>query len=87
MSYNAHFSLDAFVSFIACTTYVNTIKHIETPGTHLHKAWADIPAPPMAIGYYHLPKDAKWVDTLKCMVRKQFSSQILRFFLTQSHSS
>lgn len=27
-------------------------------------------ASPMAKGYYKLPDNAKWVDTLKCMVRK-----------------
>ena len=27
-------------------------------------------ASPMAKGYYKLPDNAKWVDTLKCMVTK-----------------
>ncbi len=53
---------------------MNTIKHIETPGTHLYDAWSKIPAPSMAIGYYHLPHDAMWVDTLKCMVSFTISS-------------
>lgn len=60
--------MSMFVFFSACVTYVNTIKHIETPGTKLNLAWGNTPAPEMAIGYYHLPKDAKWVDSLKCMV-------------------
>lgn len=64
-------AMHRFVGYLeetACATYVNTIKHVETPGTHLNKAWGDMPAPPMAIGYYKLPSDALWVDTLKCMV-------------------
>lgn len=64
-------AMHRFVGYLeetACMTYVNTIREVETPGTHLHNAWANLPAPPLAIGYYHLPKDAKWVDTLKCMV-------------------
>jgi hypothetical protein len=65
-------ALHRFVGYLeetACHTYVNIIKHVETPGTHLNAAWADLPAPPMGIGYYKLPKEAKWVDCLKCMVR------------------
>jgi hypothetical protein len=64
-------SMHRFVGYLeetACTTYVNTINKIQTPGTHLHQEWAMTPAPKMAIGYYHLPKDALWVDTLKCMM-------------------
>jgi hypothetical protein len=64
-------ALHRFVGYLeetACHTYVNIIKHVETPGTNLNKAWANTPAPPMAIGYYKLSKDAKWVDTLKCMM-------------------
>ena len=69
-------SMHRFVGYLeetACHTYVNVINHIETPGTHLHKAWALTPAPPLAIGYYRLPADAKWVDTLKCMVSEFIS--------------
>lgn len=64
-------SMHRFVGYLeetACHTYVNTIRHIETPGSNLHTAWASIPAPPIAIGYYHLPADARWVDSLKCMM-------------------
>lgn len=64
-------SMHRFVGYLeetACATYVNTIRHVETPGTKLHEAWANSPAPPIAIGYYHMPKDAKWVDCLKCMM-------------------
>lgn len=64
-------SMHRFVGYLeetACTTYVNVINKIQTPGTQLHAAWANTPAPKMAIGYYRLPKDAMWVDTLKCMM-------------------
>jgi len=64
-------SMHRFVGYLeetACHTYVNTIRHIESPGTKLHASWATIAAPPIAIGYYHLPKDALWVDSLKCMM-------------------
>eukprot|EP01035_Chromulina_nebulosa_P020592 gene20592-26700_t len=64
-------SMHRFVGYLeetACHTYVNVIKHIETPGTLLHKGWAHLDAPPIAIGYYRLPSDAKWVDALKCMM-------------------
>ena len=30
--------------------------------------WSDMDASTMAKGYYHLPANAKWVDTLKCIV-------------------
>lgn len=40
----------------------------ETPGTKLHEAWKDVPAPPPAIDYWRLPPDAMWVDCLKRML-------------------
>merc|ERR1719224_342017 len=40
----------------------------ETPGTKLHAAWKDVPAPDAAIQYWALPSDAMWVDTLKRML-------------------
>jgi hypothetical protein len=52
----------------AVHTYDNIITQTETPGTPLHAAWADLPAPITAIAYWRLPKDALWVDTLKCMM-------------------
>lgn len=64
-------SMHRFVGYLeetACHTYVNIIRHIETPGTKLHTAWADLPAPDMAVGYYHLPKGSKWVESLRCMM-------------------
>ena len=66
-------SMHRFVGYLeetACHTYVNVIEKIQTPGTNLHKGWHGIPAQKMAIGYWRLPEDAQWVDTLKCMVRE-----------------
>lgn len=63
-----HLMIGMLYSLLACSTYVNTIKHVETPGTKLNEAWGNLPAPEMAVNYYHLPADAKWVDSLKCMV-------------------
>lgn len=63
-------SVHRFVGYLeetACHTYASIIDHINTPGTHLHKDWHDIAAPAIAIGYWRLPQDAKWVDALRCM--------------------
>jgi len=59
-----------FVGYLeqtACSTYHNVITHIETPGTKLHAAWAHLPAPDIAKGYWKLADDARWVDALKCI--------------------
>ena len=64
-------SMHRFVGYLeetACHTYVNIIKHIETPGTHLSNEWKDLKAPEIAISYWKLPKDALWVDVLGCMM-------------------
>jgi hypothetical protein len=60
--------LVGYLEETACTTYVTIIKHVETPGTILNENWGELPAPGMAIGYWRLPRDAKWVDALKCMM-------------------
>jgi hypothetical protein len=65
-------SMHRFVGYLeetACHTYASIISQTDKPGTHLHAAWNDLPAPAIAKGYWKLPQDAKWVDTLKCMVR------------------
>jgi hypothetical protein len=59
-----------FVGYLeetACVTYANIIDQVETPGTPLHEAWSELPAPALGRVYWKLPKDAMWVDTLKCM--------------------
>ena len=64
-------SVHRFVGYLeetACKTYLNIIDRVETPGTQLNKGWADMPAPENAIGYWKMPKDAKWIDALKCMM-------------------
>jgi hypothetical protein len=79
-------SMHRFVGYLeetACKTYVNIIAHVETPGTELNLAWKDMEASDMAKGYYKLPPDAKWVDTLKCIVSYWLSIFLLliTFFL------
>lgn len=64
-------SMHRFVGYLeetACHTYVDIIEQIETPGTNLNLAWKDLPAPAIAKGYWKLSGDAKWVDTLKCIM-------------------
>ena len=64
-------SMHRFVGYLeetAVHTYINIITHIEKPGTLLHKDWAHLAAPPIAVGYWHLPPGAKWVDALNCMM-------------------
>ena len=47
----------------------NIVNHVETPGTLLHEAWADLDAPPIAVGYWRLPPSERtWLDTLKRML-------------------
>ena len=60
-----------FVGYLeetAVHTYHNIVTHVDTPGTHLHGAWSELSSPALAIGYWRLPPDAKFVDTLKCML-------------------
>jgi len=59
-----------FVGYLeetACLTYANIIHQVETPGTPLHEAWSDLPAPNIAKTYWKLSDEAKFVDVLKCM--------------------
>mmetsp|Transcript_18891 Transcript_18891/g.53825 ORF Transcript_18891/g.53825 Transcript_18891/m.53825 type:complete len:350 (+) Transcript_18891:47-1096(+) len=63
-------SVHRFVGYLeetACLTYANIIHQVETPGTPLHQAWAELPAPALAIAYWKMPEEAMWVDALKCM--------------------
>jgi len=63
--------LHRFVGYLeetAVHTYTNIVKMTETPGTKLHTAWKDTPAPREAIEYWRLPEDAMWVDCLKRML-------------------
>lgn len=60
-----------FVGYLeetAVHTYCNVLNHLETPGTLLHSAWHTTPAPEIAKAYWHLPRDAKLLDALKCMM-------------------
>jgi len=63
--------LHRFVGYLeetAVHTYTNIVNLTNTPGTKLHDAWKDTPAPKEAIEYWQLPSDAMWVDTLKRML-------------------
>jgi hypothetical protein len=59
-----------FVGYLeetAVHTYNNIIDHCERPGTLLHTAWKDVPAPEIAKAYWKLHDNAMLVDALKCM--------------------
>merc|ERR1719389_805590 len=63
--------LHRFVGYLeetAVHTYTNIVQMTNTPGTQLHTAWKDTPAPQAAIDYWKLPPDAMWVDCLKRML-------------------
>jgi len=63
--------LHRFVGYLeetAVHTYTNIVHLTDTPGTRLHAAWKDTPAPQAAIDYWALPANAKWVDCLKRML-------------------
>merc|ERR1719231_1990856 len=63
--------LHRFVGYLeetAVHTYTNIVNTTNTPGTALHAAWKDTPAPQEAIDYWQLPADAMWVDCLKRML-------------------
>merc|ERR1712113_55242 len=60
-------SLHRFVGYleeVACDTYSSMIRLMDTPGTKLHEAWSELPAPPIAKGYWRLDRDATWRDVL-----------------------
>lgn len=63
--------LHRFVGYLeetAVHTYTNIVTTAQTPGTLLHTAWRDVPAPEVAREYWRLPDDASWVDCLKRML-------------------
>ena len=61
-----------FVGYLeetAVHTYSNILDHVEKEGTHLNKAWKDLPAPEIAKSYWNLDKEnGKWVDCLAHML-------------------
>ena len=65
-------AMHRFVGYLeetAVTTYANIVYHVEKEGTQLNKAWAHLPAPDIAIGYWALaPEERTWLDTLKRML-------------------
>jgi hypothetical protein len=63
-------AMHRFVGYLeetACFTYKRIINCIRTEGTKLNESWSELPAPPIAVGYYHLPEGAMWVDALEQM--------------------
>jgi len=53
--------LHRFVGYLeetAVHTYTNIVQQTLTPGTKLHEAWKDTPAPVEAIDYWKMPRDA-----------------------------
>lgn len=63
--------LHRFVGYLeetAVHTYTNIVKLAQTPGTKLHSAWKDTPAPPVAIEYWKMSVDATWIDCLARML-------------------
>lgn len=61
-------SLHRFVGYLeetAVITYTSLIKKTRTPGTKLNKSWGDVRASNLAKAYWHLDKDAMWVDVLE----------------------
>ena len=57
-----------FVGYLeetAVATYVTVIDKMETPGTKLHTAWSELPAPVIAKNYWRLPEDAMFLEVVK----------------------
>ncbi|KAJ9448012.1 Alternative oxidase [Diplonema papillatum] len=57
-----------FVGYLeetAVTTYLSVLKQLEDPNSQVHKEWSELPAPEIAITYWRLDKDAKFIDVVK----------------------
>ena len=67
--------LSYFLTYLAHTSQLVTLFCICVT----YFSWQDMDASPMAKGYYHLPANAKWVDTLKCIVSHQIASLLYLF--------
>merc|ERR1719271_1993111 len=77
-----------FVGFLeetAVHTYANIVAHCETPGTQLHEAWADLPAPPIARAYWQMAPDATWVDTLRRMLADEAHHRDINHPFAEEH--
>ena len=46
-------------------TYTNILEMMETPGTHLHDGWREMPAPEIAKTYWRLDDDATMYEVLQ----------------------
>jgi len=81
--------LHRFVGYLeetAVHTYTNIVQMTNTPGTKLHTAWKDTPAPQAAIDYWKLPADAMWVDCLKRMLADESHHRDVNHFLASMSS-
>ena len=61
-------ALHRFVGYLeetAVVTYSQVISTLQTPGTHLHSAWKDLPAPDIARNYWRLDDTAKFLDVIR----------------------
>lgn len=61
-------TLHRFVGYLeetAVITYTEVLHTMQTPGTQLHTAWKDIPAPEIARNYWKLNDDAMFVDVIR----------------------
>lgn len=61
-------AMHRFVGYLeetAVVTYTQVIDTLQTPGTRLHEAWKDIPAPEIARNYWRLDDNAKFVDVIR----------------------
>merc|ERR1711924_46104 len=67
-------SMHRFVGYLeetAVETYTNLVDKTTTPGTKLHDEWQGLAAPGIAKAYWKLHDDAKWVDCLQHMFRRE----------------
>ena len=46
-------------------TYTNILEMMETPGTHLHDGWREMPAPDIAKTYWRLADDATMFEVIQ----------------------
>ena len=57
--------LVGYIEEMAVVTYTNILEMMETPGTHLHDGWREMPAPEIAKTYWRLDDDATMYEVLQ----------------------
>eukprot|EP01065_Artemidia_motanka_P016694 TRINITY_DN202_c0_g2_i2.p1 TRINITY_DN202_c0_g2~~TRINITY_DN202_c0_g2_i2.p1 ORF type:complete len:421 (+),score=157.61 TRINITY_DN202_c0_g2_i2:62-1264(+) len=61
-------ALHRFVGYLeetAVSTYADVIKWMKTPGSQLHTAWSELPAPAIAKGYWSMREDASFLEVVE----------------------